>query len=65
MGNDDTDIYHGALLDETPMAIKFKPLEDYLDPVWIPKSQIAMTRLAGKNVKVEMPIWLARKKGLY
>lgn len=61
------EIFHGNIVDETDLAIAFKPLEEYLSTIWLPKSQVAVKSRGGTapgSAVVEIPIWLARQKGI-
>ena len=51
-------------IDETPKAIL---VSDGQHKVWLPKSQITVTRFRGPQasaVTVRLPIWLAKKTGI-
>lgn len=58
------EIFYGQIIKETLHAVCFKPLEPYLEEVWLPKSQIAIKKRE-PQAWVEMPVWLAREKGIY
>ena len=47
---------------ETTMAYLFGD-DGYEDNVWLPKSQVKVTKLS-RGYEVEIPFWLAKKKGL-
>lgn len=62
--SEDVELY-GRIIQDREMSILY---EDGGCPelrVFLPKSQIAVVHQPGGVVKVSMPIWLAKKKGLY
>ncbi len=50
------------IIKETEKAIMFFIAD--LDPVWLPKSQICMSRQEDGRIVIEMPCWLFWEKGL-
>lgn len=51
-------------IDESDAAFRFT---DGVHRVWLPKSQISVTRIRGpkdKDMTVSLPLWLAKKTGI-
>jgi hypothetical protein len=62
--SEDVELY-GRIIQDRDMSVLY---EDGGCPelrVWLPKSLIAVVHQPGGAVKVTMPEWLAKKKGLY
>jgi hypothetical protein len=55
----------GRIIQDRDMSILFKEEGGCGIQEFLPKSQIAVVHQADGTVKVTMPEWLAKKKGLY
>lgn len=63
MGAERIEVYFTAV-DERPKALR---VTDGTHTVWLPKSQISVTRLRGPrdpDMAVNLPVWLAKKTGI-
>lgn len=53
----------GWIIDERTKAVSFLPANDMTRPVWLPRSQIAITEREFDDL-VEIPAWLAASNGI-
>ncbi|MHB9074633.1 MAG: hypothetical protein ACYC6G_14040 [Desulfobaccales bacterium] len=62
--NGDVEVY-GRIIEDRDISILFQEKGGCGVREFLPKSQIAVVYQADGTVKVTMPEWLAKKKGLY
>jgi len=57
--------FQGRIIEDRELSILFQQEGGYGIREFLPKSRIAVVHDAGGRVRVTVPLWLAKQKGLY